>query len=115
MGNDVSSKLAILQESLLYIWVVWNRHVYLDGLQHNVETRHSLVLCLMMCPIGIISHLLTKVCIYLYTCRVVKGHWIYKCVTTTHVSNHSVSFCFLVSGSPLFNFFTDIFVHLKCL
>ncbi len=114
MGNDVSSKLTILQESLLYIWVVWNRHVYLDGLQHNVETRHSLVLCLMMCPIGIISHLLTKVCIYLYICIVVEGHWmIYVCVTATQVSNHSVSFCFLVSGSPLFLFFTDIFVHLK--
>lgn len=37
------------------------RYVYLDGLQHKVETRHSLVLCLMMCPIGIVSHVLTKV------------------------------------------------------
>ncbi|XP_024391769.1 protein MAO HUZI 4, chloroplastic isoform X4 [Physcomitrium patens] len=37
------------------------RYVYLDGLQHKVETRHSLVFCLMMCPIGIISHLVTKV------------------------------------------------------
>ncbi|KAG0593433.1 hypothetical protein M758_1G322300 [Ceratodon purpureus] len=37
------------------------RYVFLDGLQHKVETRHSLVLCLMMCPIGIISHLITKV------------------------------------------------------
>lgn len=37
------------------------RYVFLDGLQHKVETRHSLVLCLMMCPIGIISHVVTKV------------------------------------------------------
>jgi hypothetical protein len=41
----------------------------------------------------------------LYICIVVEGHWmIYMCVTTTWVSNHSVSFCFLVSGSPLFYF-----------
>ncbi|CAK9219335.1 unnamed protein product [Sphagnum troendelagicum] len=45
---------------LLAVDLFCGRHVYLDGLQHNVETRHSLVLCLMMCPIGIISHLLTK-------------------------------------------------------
>ncbi|KAG0581439.1 hypothetical protein M758_4G265300 [Ceratodon purpureus] len=37
------------------------RYVFLDGLQHKVETRHSLVLCLMMCPIGIVSHVVTKV------------------------------------------------------
>ncbi|OAE20407.1 hypothetical protein AXG93_4905s1070 [Marchantia polymorpha subsp. ruderalis] len=36
------------------------RQVFLDGAKHNVETRHSLVLCLMMCPIGIFSHLITK-------------------------------------------------------
>jgi hypothetical protein len=36
------------------------RQIFLDGLKHNVETRHSLVLCLMMCPIGIFSHLVTK-------------------------------------------------------
>ncbi|CAM6083557.1 unnamed protein product [Calypogeia fissa] len=36
------------------------RQIFLDGLNHNVETRHSLVLCLMMCPIGIFSHLVTK-------------------------------------------------------
>lgn len=37
------------------------RIVFLDGLQHKVETRHSLVLCLMMCPVGLISHFVTKV------------------------------------------------------
>jgi hypothetical protein len=102
MGNDVSSKLTILQESLLYIWVVWNRHVYLDGLQHNVETRHSLVLCLMMCPIGIISHLLTKVCIYLYICIVVEGHWIYMC--DYHSCFKPLSF-FLFSSVRVSSFF----------
>lgn len=36
------------------------RYVYLDGLKLKVETRHSLVFCLMMCPVGIISHVITK-------------------------------------------------------
>lgn len=37
------------------------RQVFLDGLQERVETRHSLVLCLMFGPIGILSHSLTKI------------------------------------------------------
>lgn len=37
------------------------RYVYLDGLKLKVETRHSLVFCLMMCPVGIISHVITKI------------------------------------------------------
>ncbi|XP_019249281.1 PREDICTED: protein ABA DEFICIENT 4, chloroplastic-like isoform X2 [Nicotiana attenuata] len=36
------------------------RLVYLDGLQNCVETRHSVSLCLMSCPIGVISHFITK-------------------------------------------------------
>ncbi|CAM6095998.1 unnamed protein product [Calypogeia fissa] len=45
---------------LLAADVFAGRQIFLDGLNHNVETRHSLVLCLMMCPIGIFSHLVTK-------------------------------------------------------
>ncbi|KAF3670792.1 putative caffeoylshikimate esterase-like isoform X2 [Capsicum annuum] len=34
--------------------------VYHDGLQNGMETRHSVSLCLLFCPIGIVIHLLTK-------------------------------------------------------
>ncbi|EFJ34802.1 hypothetical protein SELMODRAFT_68744, partial [Selaginella moellendorffii] len=37
------------------------RQIYLEGLEHNIETRHSLILCLMFCPIGMICHIFTKV------------------------------------------------------
>ncbi|KAK4346790.1 hypothetical protein RND71_033129 [Anisodus tanguticus] len=36
------------------------RQVYHDGLQNDIETRHSVSLCLLFCPIGIVIHLLTK-------------------------------------------------------
>ncbi|CAI9752993.1 unnamed protein product [Fraxinus pennsylvanica] len=36
------------------------RQVYYDGLENNVETRHSVSLCLLFCPIGIVSHFITK-------------------------------------------------------
>lgn len=36
------------------------RQVYFDGLQDNVETRHSVSLCLLFCPIGILTHFITK-------------------------------------------------------
>ncbi|KAM3363222.1 protein ABA DEFICIENT 4, chloroplastic isoform X2 [Capsicum galapagoense] len=36
------------------------RQVYHDGLQNGMETRHSVSLCLLFCPIGIVIHLLTK-------------------------------------------------------
>lgn len=36
------------------------RQVYHDGLQNGIETRHSVSLCLLFCPIGIVIHLLTK-------------------------------------------------------
>eukprot|EP00897_Mesotaenium_endlicherianum_P000547 jgi/Mesen1/10493/ME000083S10001 len=38
---------------LLAVDLFAGRHVFLDGLMHKVETRHSLVLCLMFGPIGI--------------------------------------------------------------
>lgn len=36
------------------------RHIYQDGLQNYVETRHSVSLCLLFCPIGILAHEITK-------------------------------------------------------
>ncbi|KAM3346186.1 hypothetical protein ACQJBY_020626 [Aegilops geniculata] len=37
------------------------RQVYHDGIKNNIETRHSVLLCLLFCPIGIAAHALTKV------------------------------------------------------
>uniref|UniRef100_A0A0A9G9V4 Protein MAO HUZI 4, chloroplastic n=1 Tax=Arundo donax TaxID=35708 RepID=A0A0A9G9V4_ARUDO len=37
------------------------RQVYQDGIQNNIETRHSVLLCLLFCPVGILAHVVTKV------------------------------------------------------
>ncbi|RAL46599.1 hypothetical protein DM860_004878 [Cuscuta australis] len=36
------------------------KQVYEDGMQNDVEIRHSVSLCLLFCPIGILVHLATK-------------------------------------------------------
>ncbi|KAI3970720.1 hypothetical protein MKX01_024367, partial [Papaver californicum] len=36
------------------------RKMFLEGLEFDVETRHSVSLCLLFCPIGIIVHVITK-------------------------------------------------------
>ncbi|WOH00294.1 hypothetical protein DCAR_0519653 [Daucus carota subsp. sativus] len=36
------------------------RQIFQDGLQNSVETRHSVSFCLLFCPIGILSHEITK-------------------------------------------------------
>lgn len=36
------------------------RQVYCDGILNNIETRHSISLCLLFCPIGIAIHAITK-------------------------------------------------------
>ncbi|KAL6551847.1 Short-chain dehydrogenase/reductase aba4 [Orobanche gracilis] len=36
------------------------RQVYFDGLHREIETRHSVSLCLLFCPIGILVHFITK-------------------------------------------------------
>ncbi|KAI3712936.1 hypothetical protein L1987_71506 [Smallanthus sonchifolius] len=36
------------------------RQVYQDGLENKIETRHSVSLCLLFCPIGILIHAMTK-------------------------------------------------------
>ncbi|XP_051127204.1 protein MAO HUZI 4, chloroplastic isoform X2 [Andrographis paniculata] len=36
------------------------RKVYFEGVEEGLETRHSVTLCLMFCPIGILAHIITK-------------------------------------------------------
>lgn len=49
---------------LLHYWCFCycypSRHVFQDGLQNQIETRHSVSLCLLFCPIGILTHVITK-------------------------------------------------------
>ncbi|XP_055826976.1 protein ABA DEFICIENT 4, chloroplastic-like isoform X2 [Solanum dulcamara] len=45
---------------LLTIDLFAARQVYRDGLQNDIETRHSVPLMLLCCPIGLISHFITK-------------------------------------------------------
>nr|GEX81951.1 protein ABA deficient 4, chloroplastic [Tanacetum cinerariifolium] len=45
---------------LLAIDLYAARQVYLDGLENEIETRHSVSLCLLFCPIGILIHTITK-------------------------------------------------------
>jgi hypothetical protein len=37
------------------------RQVFHDGLKDGIETRHSIILCLLFCPVGVMSHMVTKV------------------------------------------------------
>lgn len=36
------------------------RQVYQDGLNNDIETRHSVSFCLLFCPLGILAHVITK-------------------------------------------------------
>lgn len=45
---------------LLTIDLFAARQIFNDGLQNEVETRHSVSLCLLFCPIGIMTHVITK-------------------------------------------------------
>ncbi|XP_073154499.1 protein ABA DEFICIENT 4, chloroplastic isoform X1 [Henckelia pumila] len=36
------------------------RQVYFDGLKNSVEMRHSVSLCLLFCPLGILVHFITR-------------------------------------------------------
>lgn len=36
------------------------RQVFRDGQENEIETRHSVSLCLFFCPIGIVTHVITK-------------------------------------------------------
>ncbi|OVA04976.1 Protein of unknown function DUF4281 [Macleaya cordata] len=46
---------------LLAIDLYAARQVFLDGLENDIETRHSVSLCLLFCPIGILTHVITTV------------------------------------------------------
>ncbi|KAI5559234.1 hypothetical protein BDE02_17G096200 [Populus trichocarpa] len=45
---------------LLVVDLFAARQVFDDGLENEVETRHSVSLCLLFCPIGIVTHVITK-------------------------------------------------------
>ncbi|CAH8383083.1 unnamed protein product [Eruca vesicaria subsp. sativa] len=45
---------------LLVIDLFAARQVFNDGLENKIETRHSVSLCLLFCPVGIVSHVVTK-------------------------------------------------------
>ncbi|KAK1423483.1 hypothetical protein QVD17_18786 [Tagetes erecta] len=51
---------------LLAIDLFAARQVYHDGLENKIETRHSVFLCLLSCPIGILVHAITKAFIITY-------------------------------------------------
>lgn len=45
---------------LLLVDLFAARSIYQDGLENDVETRHSISLCLFVCPVGILTHTITK-------------------------------------------------------
>ncbi|KAM3342851.1 protein ABA DEFICIENT 4, chloroplastic [Capsicum galapagoense] len=57
-SNEVT--LASAWIHLLAIDLFAARQVYHDGLQNDIETRHSVSLCLLFCPVGILTHFITK-------------------------------------------------------
>ncbi|KAK9700185.1 hypothetical protein RND81_08G222000 [Saponaria officinalis] len=57
-SNEMS--LASAWIHLLVVDLYAARQVYEDGVENEVEIRHSVALCLLFCPIGIISHAITK-------------------------------------------------------
>jgi len=45
---------------LLVVDLFAARQVFNDGQENQIETRHSVSLCLLFCPIGILTHVVTK-------------------------------------------------------
>ncbi|TKY64788.1 hypothetical protein E2542_SST07639 [Spatholobus suberectus] len=45
---------------LLVVDLFAARHVFQDGLENQIETRHSVSFCLFFCPVGILIHVITK-------------------------------------------------------
>ncbi|TKY46513.1 hypothetical protein E2542_SST28554 [Spatholobus suberectus] len=62
IGKMFSSEMTLASAwiHLLVIDLFAARHVFLDGLENHIETRHSVSLCLFFCPIGILTHVITK-------------------------------------------------------
>ncbi|XP_068502248.1 protein ABA DEFICIENT 4, chloroplastic-like isoform X1 [Phaseolus vulgaris] len=62
IGKMFSSEITLASAwiHLLVIDLYAARHVFLEGLENEIETRHSVCLCLFFCPIGVLTHLITK-------------------------------------------------------
>ncbi|KAJ1412750.1 ABA DEFICIENT 4-like [Sesbania bispinosa] len=62
IGKMFSSEMTLASAwiHLLVIDLFAARQVFLDGLENEIETRHSVSLCLFFCPIGILTHVITK-------------------------------------------------------
>ncbi|XP_057809464.1 protein ABA DEFICIENT 4, chloroplastic-like isoform X2 [Salvia miltiorrhiza] len=62
MAKMFSSEMTLASAwiHLLTVDLFAARQVYGDGLQNNIETRHSVSLCLLFCPVGILVHAITK-------------------------------------------------------
>ncbi|KAL3813254.1 hypothetical protein ACJIZ3_014522 [Penstemon smallii] len=65
MAKMFSSEMTLASAwiHLLVVDLFAARQVYYDGLRENVETRHSVCLCLLSCPVGILAHFITKAAI----------------------------------------------------
>ncbi|XP_058751277.1 protein ABA DEFICIENT 4, chloroplastic-like isoform X2 [Vicia villosa] len=62
IGKMFSSEMTLASAwiHLLVIDLFAARQVFLDGQENEIETRHSVSLCLFFCPVGILSHVITK-------------------------------------------------------
>ncbi|XP_043715777.1 protein ABA DEFICIENT 4, chloroplastic-like [Telopea speciosissima] len=62
IGKMFSSEMTLASAwiHLLAVDLFAARQVYQDGLENEIETRHSVSLCLLFCPIGIVTHMITK-------------------------------------------------------
>ncbi|AES75119.1 protein ABA DEFICIENT 4, chloroplastic [Medicago truncatula] len=62
IGKMFSSEMTLASAwiHLLVIDLFAARQVFQDGQENQIETRHSVSLCLFFCPIGILSHVVTK-------------------------------------------------------
>lgn len=57
-SNEVTVASAWIH--LLVVDLFAARQVFQDGLKKKIETRHSVSLCLLFCPVGILAHVITK-------------------------------------------------------
>ncbi|XP_004516666.1 protein ABA DEFICIENT 4, chloroplastic-like isoform X1 [Cicer arietinum] len=62
IGKMFSSEMTLASAwiHLLVVDLFAARQVFLDGQENQIETRHSVSLCLFFCPVGILSHVITK-------------------------------------------------------
>ncbi|KAM1575490.1 protein ABA DEFICIENT 4, chloroplastic-like [Malus sylvestris] len=62
MGRMFSNEMTLASAwiHLLVVDLFAARQVFRDGLDNEIETRHSVSLCLFFCPVGIATHVITK-------------------------------------------------------